>query len=85
MRAIRHDDGTRPVIDRGQPYIGSGHELVLLATDHKKLARLAALRVIVDTLGRGVKLAEQEFTPEIAEMARKLWGWMPGKKNGTKK
>jgi hypothetical protein len=35
MSAVRHDDGARAVIDRGQPHIGDGHELVLLAADHK--------------------------------------------------
>ena len=45
-------------------------------------ARLTALRILVDELGRGVNLAEHELTPEIFELARKLWGWTPDKKSG---
>jgi polyphosphate kinase 2 (PPK2 family) len=51
----------------------------VIASDHKKLARLAGLRVIAETLGRGVKLADQQLTPEVVDMARKLWGWTPKK------
>ena len=54
----------------------------VVATDHKKWARLTALRILVDELGRGVNLAEHELTPEIFELARKLWGWTPDKKSG---
>jgi AMP-polyphosphate phosphotransferase len=57
----------------------------VIATDHKKLARLMGLRIIVEHVGRGVKLTEQELAPEIAEMARKMWNWTPGKKNGVPK
>lgn len=57
----------------------------VIATDHKKWARLKALRILVDELGRGVELTEHELTPEIADLARKLWGWKPDKKNDSKK
>lgn len=53
----------------------------VIATDHKKLARLAALRILVSELGHGVKLTEHELSPEIADLALKLWGWKPDKKS----
>jgi polyphosphate kinase 2 (PPK2 family) len=53
----------------------------VIPTDHKKQARLAALAIIADALGRGVKITEHELDPRIAEAARKLWGWKPDDKN----
>lgn len=47
----------------------------VIASDDKKAARLAGLKVIADDLGRGVELAEQRLDPAVAEAARKLWGW----------
>lgn len=57
----------------------------VIATDHKKLARLKGLKIIADELERGVTLTEHELAPEIAEMARRTWNWTPGKKNGAPK
>ena len=54
----------------------------VIATDHKKVARLKALRILAEELGRGVKLTEHELMPEIADLAHELWGWKPGKKSG---
>jgi polyphosphate kinase 2 (PPK2 family) len=53
----------------------------IIASDDKKLARLEGLRIVVDELGRGVKLARQELDPEIARAAFKLWGWKPDGKS----
>jgi len=47
----------------------------VIASDDKRHARLAALRILVEELGRGVKIVEQELEPAVAEAARKLWGW----------
>jgi polyphosphate kinase 2 (PPK2 family) len=49
----------------------------VLATDHKKAARLEGLKIIADTLGRGLKHLNQEIDPEIAKAAFKMWGWKP--------
>lgn len=53
----------------------------VIATDHKKWARMTALRILVEELGRGVELTEHELTPEIADLALKLWGWKPDKRS----
>ncbi len=52
----------------------------VIASDHKKHARLAGLKVIVDELSRGVKVSEPKLDPAVAEAAFKLWGWKPDKK-----
>jgi polyphosphate kinase 2 (PPK2 family) len=51
----------------------------VIATDNKKAARLAALKVLVDELSRGVTITKQELEPAIIDAANKLWGWKPGK------
>lgn len=62
----------------------------VIASDNKMHARLKALEVVADVLGRGVKLTEHELDPAIAEAAYKAWGWRLGdeekkqKKNGKK-
>lgn len=53
----------------------------VIATDDKKTARLEGLKHLVDTIGKGVKITENELDPRIAEAAAKLWGWKPGGKN----
>lgn len=57
----------------------------VIASDDKKQARLAALGVIADSLGQGVKITENELDPRIAEAAFELWGWQPSQKDGKKK
>jgi polyphosphate kinase 2 (PPK2 family) len=52
----------------------------VIASDDKKLARLAGLKVIVKELSRGVKVTEQTLDPAVADAASKLWGWEQGKK-----
>ena len=52
----------------------------VIASDDKRHARLAGLKIIVDELGRGVKSTPQELDPQVAAAAFKLWGWKP--KNG---
>src|SRR5205823_12522298 len=49
----------------------------VIATDDKRHARLPGLEIIVDELGRGVKMTEQELDPEVARAAYQLWGWKP--------
>lgn len=49
----------------------------VLATDHKKEARLEGLRIVADALGGGLKHLSQDLDPRIAEAAFKLWGWKP--------
>ncbi|MBN9089644.1 MAG: polyphosphate kinase [Reyranella sp.] len=51
----------------------------VIATDDKRHERLAGLEIVVDILGRGVKIAPQELDPEVAAGAFKLWGWKPKK------
>ncbi len=53
----------------------------VIASDDKRHARLAGLEVIVQELGRGVKITPQELDPKVAADALKLWGWQP-KKDG---
>jgi polyphosphate kinase 2 (PPK2 family) len=52
----------------------------VIATDHKKLARLAGLQILVDELSRGAKITEQVLDPAIAAAAFKMWGWKPDNK-----
>jgi AMP-polyphosphate phosphotransferase len=49
----------------------------VVASDDKRHARLAGLKIVADELGRGVKITRQELDPEIASAAFKLWGWKP--------
>jgi polyphosphate kinase 2 (PPK2 family) len=49
----------------------------VIASDDKKQARLAGLRVIVEDLGRGVTITEQKLDPQVAAAAFKMWGWKP--------
>ncbi len=56
----------------------------VIASDNKKRARLAALTIIAEDLGRGLKIdGEQRLDPAIAEAAYKLWGWKPGNKTAA--
>ena len=57
----------------------------VIATDNKKIARLQGLKCVVDTIGKGVKLTDNELDPEIAKAAEKLWDWKPGDKPKKKK
>lgn len=52
----------------------------VIASDHKKTARLAGLGTMVDVLSQGVTITEQKLDPAVAEAARKLWGWTPDAK-----
>ncbi len=49
----------------------------VIASDDKRHARLAGLKIMVEELGRGIKIAPQELDPELASAALKLWGWKP--------
>jgi polyphosphate kinase 2 (PPK2 family) len=51
----------------------------VIASDDKRQARLAGLKVIVHELSRGVKIEPQELDPQVAAAAFKLWGWKPKK------
>lgn len=51
----------------------------VIASDDKKTARLAGLKCVVDTIGKGVKIEPNELDPRIAAAASELWGWKPGK------
>jgi polyphosphate kinase 2 (PPK2 family) len=51
----------------------------VIATDDKRHERLAGLKIVVEELSRGVKIAPQELDPEVAAGAFKLWGWKPKK------
>ncbi|MBS0527330.1 MAG: polyphosphate kinase [Proteobacteria bacterium] len=53
----------------------------VIASDDKRHARLAGLKIIVDELSRGTKITPQELDPAVAAAAFKLWGWKP--KNQT--
>ena len=52
----------------------------VIATDHKDLARLAGLKILVDGLSKSVKITEQVLDPAVADAAFKLWGWKPDAK-----
>jgi polyphosphate kinase 2 (PPK2 family) len=52
----------------------------VIASDHKKHARLAGLKVIVKELSRGGKPPEQTLDPAVVEAAEKMWDWRPGHK-----
>ena len=52
----------------------------VIASDDKKHARLAGLKVIVKELSRGVKVTEQTLDPAVVEAATKMWDWKPGRK-----
>jgi AMP-polyphosphate phosphotransferase len=47
----------------------------IIASDNKEMARLAGLKIIADTIGRGLDITEHELDPKIADAAFKLWGW----------
>jgi polyphosphate kinase 2 (PPK2 family) len=47
----------------------------VIASDDKKQARLAGLGIVVEELGRGVKITEQTLDPKVIEAASELWGW----------
>ena len=52
----------------------------VIAHDDKRWARLEGLKIVTDTIGKGVKITEQELDPAVETAAFKLWGWKP--KNG---
>jgi len=54
----------------------------VIASDDKNQARLAGLRILVEEIGRGVKITDQELDPKVAEAAFKMWGRKP---DSTKK
>jgi polyphosphate kinase 2 (PPK2 family) len=56
----------------------------VIASDNKETARLAGLKIIVDTIGHGRDIREHELDPGIAEAAFKLWGWKPDERNNRK-
>jgi len=47
----------------------------VIATDDKRQARLRGLEILVEEIGRGVKITEPALEPAIAKAAFKLWGW----------
>lgn len=47
----------------------------VIASDDKRQARLQGLKILVEELGRGVKISEQKLDPRVAAAAFKLWGW----------
>jgi polyphosphate kinase 2 (PPK2 family) len=47
----------------------------VVATDDKRQARLRGLEILVEEVGRNVKITEPQLDPAIAEAAFKLWGW----------
>jgi polyphosphate kinase 2 (PPK2 family) len=49
----------------------------VIASDDKRHARLAGLKILVDELSRGVKITKQELDPAVTAAALKLWGWTP--------
>ncbi|HTE36387.1 MAG TPA: polyphosphate kinase, partial [Reyranella sp.] len=49
----------------------------VIASDDKRHARLAGLKIMVEELGRGTTIVPQELDPEVARAAHKLWGWTP--------
>ena len=49
----------------------------VIASDDKRHARLAGLKILVDELSRGTKITPQELDPAVASAAFKLWGWKP--------
>lgn len=49
----------------------------VIASDDKRHARLEGLKIVVDALGEGVKIVEQELDPQVAKDAFKMWGWKP--------
>lgn len=49
----------------------------VIASDDKRHARLAGLKIMVEALGRGTTIVPQELDPEIAKAAGTLWGWTP--------
>ncbi len=59
----------------------------VIASDTKLHARLQALSIVADAIGRGVKITENQLDPRIAEAANKLWGWTldDGKKDDKRK
>ena len=57
----------------------------VIASDNKDMARLAGLKIVADTIGRGLDITEHELDPEIAKAAFKLWGWKPDAEKNQKK
>jgi polyphosphate kinase 2 (PPK2 family) len=47
----------------------------VIASDDKRQARLRGLEILVEEIGRDVKIIEPELDPAIAEAALKMWGW----------
>lgn len=49
----------------------------VIASDDKRHARLAGLKIMVEELGRGTKIMPQELDPKVARAAHEMWGWKP--------
>lgn len=49
----------------------------VIASDDKRRARLEGLKVVVDALGEGVEIVEQQLDPDVVKDAFKMWGWKP--------
>ena len=52
----------------------------VVATDDKKRARLEAMRIVVDRLGKGVHHGVAPLDPEVEKAAFRIWGWKPRSK-----
>ena len=49
----------------------------VIASDDKRHARLAGLKIMVEELSRGTTIVPQDLDQDVARAARKLWGWTP--------
>jgi polyphosphate kinase 2 (PPK2 family) len=49
----------------------------VIASDDKRHARLEGLKVVVDALGEGVEIVEQQLDPQVVKDAFRMWGWKP--------
>ncbi|HYC66151.1 MAG TPA: polyphosphate kinase [Reyranellaceae bacterium] len=49
----------------------------VIATDDKKSARLAAMRIVVEQLGKGLHAGVPPLDPEVEKAAFKMWRWKP--------
>jgi polyphosphate kinase 2 (PPK2 family) len=47
----------------------------VIASDSKQRARLKALRILNEAIGKGMKIPEQTLDPQIEQAASALWGW----------
>jgi polyphosphate kinase 2 (PPK2 family) len=56
----------------------------VVATDDKRRARLEAMKIVVDRLGKGVHHGAAPLDPEIEKAAFRLWGWKARSKRSKK-